>query len=192
MLHLTKEGHPKEILWLWSIHKVKVITMLDYICVLLLRKSILHTKITATTPKCGSLCGLAGFYPVKYIFMSKNVGVEALFNQQPATPFGLLCSFLRIGTGLEVEVEFMNFGLRIVLYASGRQQVPFLAQDGFAVLLDCIWWQKMLPEAIPCMFFEIINLGTAFTTPAAFGPFIQLCYHQSRFKVDSIHQSTTL
>lgn len=64
-----------------------------------------------------------GFYPVKYILVSNDVGVEALFNHQPATLFELLCSFLRIGTGLEMEVEFMNFGLRMLLYASGRQKV---------------------------------------------------------------------
>lgn len=66
-----------------------------------------------------------GFYPIKFslcISVSNGVGVEALINQQPATLSELLCSFLRIGTGLEMEVKFMNFGLRMLLYARGRHK----------------------------------------------------------------------
>ncbi len=74
-----------------------------------------------------------GFYPVMftlYILVSNGVGVEALINQQPATPSELLCSFLRTGTGVEMEVKFMNFGLRMLLYVSGRQKVRCRYKDG--------------------------------------------------------------
>lgn len=63
-----------------------------------------------------------GFYPVifsLYISVSNGVGVEAFINQQPATLSVSMCNFLRIGTGLEMEVKFMNFGLRMLLYGSG-------------------------------------------------------------------------
>lgn len=69
-----------------------------------------------------------GFYQIMftlYILVSNGVGVEALINQQSATLSELLCSFLRIGTGLEMEVKFMNPGLRMLLNGSGRQKVQF-------------------------------------------------------------------
>lgn len=53
-----------------------------------------------------------GFYPVMlslYILVSNGVGVEAFNNQQPATLSELMCSFLHNGTGLQMEVTFLNF-----------------------------------------------------------------------------------
>lgn len=52
-----------------------------------------------------------GFHPVKY---SPTMWAKELFffNQQPVTLFEFYCSFLRIGTGLEIEAEFTNTELR--------------------------------------------------------------------------------
>lgn len=62
------------------------------------------------------------------------MGVEGLINQQLATLAESLCSILRIGTGLEMQV--MNLGLRTLLYASGRQKVDDRR------LLDCAQQHK--------------------------------------------------
>lgn len=56
-----------------------------------------------------------GFDPVKYILASNDVGVKAFFfffYQLPVTLFEFYCCFLRTGTGLEMEAEFMNPELR--------------------------------------------------------------------------------
>lgn len=102
--------------------------------------AILIKKIKTACKAHGNNCSMCifvwtGFYPVMftlYILVSNGVGVDALINQQPATPAKLLCSFLRIGIGLEMEVKFMNFGLRMLLCVSGRQKVQCQYKTDFA------------------------------------------------------------
>lgn len=85
-------------------------------------------QIPQQQPRNGGLVW-TGLNPVKYISESNDVGVEALFlfcffsfNQKPVTLFQFHCSFLRTGTGLEMEAEFVNPELTGLLYAGSRHK----------------------------------------------------------------------
>lgn len=111
----------------------------------LIRKIKIACKPHSNNPTMRILFGL-GFIQWSIV---QQCGCRSFFffNQQPVTLFEFYCSFLRFGTGLEMEAEFTNPELRGLLYAASRFSER-LSQNAGSVNTNT------LAKTTPCFCFK--------------------------------------
>lgn len=84
------------------------------------------------------------------------MGVEAFFfNQQPVTLFEFYCSFLRVGTGLEMEAEFTKPELKggYCMLVADRNKISECDGSRALVVSTQIHWQTQhsVPVLAACV-----------------------------------------